>query len=320
MRKFLLFLILAMTVIGNDNYAIQVLSVKDKTSITPEFMQKVNEVSMPSQGLQCKNGSYKIYYGGIKTHKAATMILPYIREKISKDAYVLKEKDVASSADTPSAIKKQIFAALVPKPKEVKPIAIQGNQDIRMRVDKAWIDNSKISQLRIAKAEELRMQNRRAKIQERAEELKRAEIEKVEILGPQESTAQVEVAKADSAKIQEVAVQSKVVKEEIKTPQIAAMQPVNNKIADENIKIKREKILTADEIAVRINSVIENEKVKAAKVKTLIREEIAMQVEEERKKKIETQLEKAAKKARREKEIAQAIAFYSNSPYHKFSN
>lgn len=132
MRNFLLFLVLATTLVANDKYAIQVLSVKNKASISEDFLGRVNKVSMPSRGMKGQNGYYKVYYGGIKTYKSAALILPYIQANVSADAFILKEKEVALSAH-----KEQTMYLAAKKPK-IEKVEIVGSQSKIAKAKENW--------------------------------------------------------------------------------------------------------------------------------------------------------------------------------------
>jgi hypothetical protein len=68
--------------------AIQVLSVKEKRSITPEFMGKVSAMRM-GQTVKYIDGEYKVLVGDFKNKEEASSHLPEVREKVSKDAFVI---------------------------------------------------------------------------------------------------------------------------------------------------------------------------------------------------------------------------------------
>lgn len=182
MRNFLLFLVLATTLVANDNYAIQVLSAKDKNSITSGFMAKVNAVSMPSRGVKGKDGYYKVYYGGIKTYMSAAVVLPYIRDNVSGDAFILKEKDVSTSVH-----KRQVLASAKKKPMPTK-VKIPAKMKIHAKMQKRAIRpvfkgipaNAKSKMT----AKQVEVAEAKSKIRSKKSEMAKAKIEAIEILGP----------------------------------------------------------------------------------------------------------------------------------------
>jgi hypothetical protein len=68
--------------------AIQVLSVKEKRSITPEFMGKVSAMRM-GQTVKYIDGEYKVLVGDFQNKEEASSHLPEVREKVSRDAFVI---------------------------------------------------------------------------------------------------------------------------------------------------------------------------------------------------------------------------------------
>lgn len=210
MRIFSLFLILAATLVANDKYAIQVLSVKNKASISEDFMAKVNKISMPSRGMQGENGYYKVFYGGIKTYQSAALILPYIRANVSEDAFILKEKEVAFSAyKEPSAksmaIKPEIEKVTIVGPQE--KIAAKENwrfQKLKIKpaksdmVQAAKMAKSTQSESSPVKKHSVKKQATDAKVAKTAvattsqtkAKVKNSEVEKVELVGPQDMPMQ----------------------------------------------------------------------------------------------------------------------------------
>lgn len=68
-------------------YSIQVLSVKDKRSITDLFMSKLKSVNM-SHMQKYIDGQYKVLIGNFDTYKAASSRLPLVREKVNTEAFV----------------------------------------------------------------------------------------------------------------------------------------------------------------------------------------------------------------------------------------
>jgi hypothetical protein len=67
--------------------AIQVLSVKEKRSITSEFMGKVSAMRM-GQTVKYIDGEYKVFVGDFQSKEEASFQLPEVQEKVSKDAFV----------------------------------------------------------------------------------------------------------------------------------------------------------------------------------------------------------------------------------------
>ena len=92
MRNLLLFLTLSLFVYAEDRYCIEVLSTEDKKAVTKEFMDKVGTMSLP-HSLKYSEGKYKVFMGDFKTREAAETVLPEVREKINKDAFVSVAKE-----------------------------------------------------------------------------------------------------------------------------------------------------------------------------------------------------------------------------------
>ncbi len=68
-------------------YSIQVLSVKDKRSITDLFMHKLKSVNMSHMQKRI-DGQYKVLIGDFHTYKAAASTLPLVREKVNTEAFI----------------------------------------------------------------------------------------------------------------------------------------------------------------------------------------------------------------------------------------
>ena len=87
--RFFLCLMLFIPLLNADmKCAIQVLSVKEKRSITPEFMGKVSAMRM-GQTVKYIDGEYKVLVGDFQNKEEASSHLPEVREKVSKDAFVI---------------------------------------------------------------------------------------------------------------------------------------------------------------------------------------------------------------------------------------
>ena len=87
MRIFLWLILLIPLLNADVKCTIQVLSVKEKASITPEFMAKVNAMRM-GQRVKYSDGEYKVLIGDFPTKAEASSHLSEVREKVSKDAFV----------------------------------------------------------------------------------------------------------------------------------------------------------------------------------------------------------------------------------------
>lgn len=210
MRNFLLFFILATTLVANDKYAIQVLSVKNKASISEDFMRKVNKVSMPSRGMKGESGYYKVFYGGIKTYKSAALILPYIQANVSRDAFILKENKVVSTAHRESS------ESTSTKPK-IEKVTIAGPQDKLIKAKEKWrFQKLKINKAQVAKnptptktqAAMARSKTAGTKVAKSKQvalepkaKVKKATVQKVEILEPQDMPMQANQSMMDEMDI-----------------------------------------------------------------------------------------------------------------------
>jgi hypothetical protein len=87
MRFFLYFTMLAVLLNADVAYVVQVLSVKDKNALTPEFMAKLKQVEIPHK-VKYIDGEYKVFMGNFQTEKEAAFCLAEIQEKVSDDAFV----------------------------------------------------------------------------------------------------------------------------------------------------------------------------------------------------------------------------------------
>ena len=87
MRIFLWLMLLIPLLNADVKCTIQVLSVKEKASITPEFMAKVSAMQM-EKTIKYIDGKYKVFIGDFKTKDEASSHLSAVREKVSQDAFV----------------------------------------------------------------------------------------------------------------------------------------------------------------------------------------------------------------------------------------
>ncbi len=87
MRIFLWLLMLTLLANADMKYVVQVLSVKDKEAITPEFMAKLSQVEMPHK-IKYMNREYKVFMGEFQTDQEAAFHLSEIQKKVSHDAFV----------------------------------------------------------------------------------------------------------------------------------------------------------------------------------------------------------------------------------------
>lgn len=112
MRSVLLFLILTVFIQAEDRYCIEVLSVKDKASISQELMGKVTKMRMP-HSVKYIDGHYKVFLGKFETREAAKPVLDEVRKNISEEAIVTlyQEKKRASQLDPNAAMQQAILMA-----------------------------------------------------------------------------------------------------------------------------------------------------------------------------------------------------------------
>lgn len=87
MRFFLYFTMLAVLLNADVTYVVQVLSVKDKNALTPEFMSKLKQIEIPHK-VKYIDGEYKVFMGDFKTEQEAASRLPEIQEIVNPDAFV----------------------------------------------------------------------------------------------------------------------------------------------------------------------------------------------------------------------------------------
>lgn len=99
MRTFLwMVMLMSVSYAAPQTYSIQVLSVDDKASVTQAFLDKINATGM-SYTQKSIDGELRIYMGEFPDKKTATSVLPEVREKVSKDAFICEtEGAVALSA------------------------------------------------------------------------------------------------------------------------------------------------------------------------------------------------------------------------------
>ena len=87
MRIFLWIVLFAVLSNADTRYAVQVLSVKEKKALTPEFMEKLKQFDIPHT-VKYANREYKVLLGEFPTEEEAASRLSEIREKVSPDAFV----------------------------------------------------------------------------------------------------------------------------------------------------------------------------------------------------------------------------------------
>ena len=133
MRIFLWFFMLTILANADMKYVVQVLSVKDKKAITPEFMAKLSQVGMPHK-IKYMNREYKVFIGEFQTDEEATSHLPKIQKKVSQDAFVttievrtglkaeakMQQMMVLAQAKLLQASKTEVSAGDADKPVETK--------------------------------------------------------------------------------------------------------------------------------------------------------------------------------------------------------
>jgi len=90
MLRFLSILILTSVLSATElRYTIQVLSVKDKDSISDAFMAKVKGSSMPFTQNRVK-GRYKVFLGEFRSYESAALSLASVRKKVEKSAFITR--------------------------------------------------------------------------------------------------------------------------------------------------------------------------------------------------------------------------------------
>jgi len=133
MRIFLCLMLLMPMLNADMKCAIQVLSVKEKRSITSEFMGKVSAMRM-GQTVKYIDGEYKVFVGDFQSKEEASSHLPEVQEKVSKDAFVamimreprlkaeakMQQMMVLAQAKLLQASKQETPAHAPDKPVEVK--------------------------------------------------------------------------------------------------------------------------------------------------------------------------------------------------------
>ncbi len=87
MRIFLCLLLFIPLLNADMKCAIQVLNVKEKRSITPEFMAKVRAMQM-KHTVKYIDGTYKVFLGDFQSKAEASSHLSQVRQKVSQDAFV----------------------------------------------------------------------------------------------------------------------------------------------------------------------------------------------------------------------------------------
>ena len=92
MRNFLWLILLAPLLWAEARYSIQVLSVKKKSSITEEFMQRVKKISLPYTQKHI-DGYHKVFIGEFQTRAAAASVLAKVRESVQANAFITVERE-----------------------------------------------------------------------------------------------------------------------------------------------------------------------------------------------------------------------------------
>ncbi|PHR56550.1 MAG: hypothetical protein COA44_08045 [Arcobacter sp.] len=87
MKYFLIIITFALSIFASNEYAIEVISVEQNTSITDEFMQKITETGLSYVEDEIE-GEKRVYLGKFKTQEEAALALVDVREKVSIDAFV----------------------------------------------------------------------------------------------------------------------------------------------------------------------------------------------------------------------------------------
>ena len=112
MRILFLSLLLALFLQAEERYCIEVLSTKEKATITPELMEKVTKMRMP-HSVKFIDGQYKVFLGKFDTREAAKPVLDEVRKSISEDAVIsiYQEKRRASQLDPKAAMQQAMLMA-----------------------------------------------------------------------------------------------------------------------------------------------------------------------------------------------------------------
>ena len=76
-----------MALFAQERFSIEVICVKDKSSISDAFMQKVNETDLPFTTHHVQD-KYHVIVGDFVSIEEAKATLPKIQEQVSKDAFV----------------------------------------------------------------------------------------------------------------------------------------------------------------------------------------------------------------------------------------
>ena len=120
-------------------YAIQVLNVQDKEAITPAFVSKAKAVPMLYRKKYI-DGRYKVFLGEFNSHEEATSQLALVREKVQKDAFVVRMEDefildpkqkmqqamVMAQARTLEKMKKPEIKIMSKELETVEPVKVSG--------------------------------------------------------------------------------------------------------------------------------------------------------------------------------------------------
>lgn len=91
MKYFVFILAFSLSLLAQEKYTIEVLSMEHNASISPEFMTKVHKHGLPYVKKDV-DGELKVYIGEYKSKEAAESALKEIQSKISKDAFVCESK------------------------------------------------------------------------------------------------------------------------------------------------------------------------------------------------------------------------------------
>ena len=98
MRIFLLFFLILSFAKAQDDYNIQVLSVKNKSSITDEFIAKIKKSKMTYKTVEV-DGWRKVKVGSFKDYKGAKKRLKLTKKCIAKDAFVSRNQTIIAKIE-----------------------------------------------------------------------------------------------------------------------------------------------------------------------------------------------------------------------------
>ncbi len=84
----MILLAMALSLVAQDKLSIQVLSTEDNSSITAEFLQKIEKMQLPYQ-IRQGEGRYRVLVGEFDDYDTAVQCLEDVKQKVTSKAFVV---------------------------------------------------------------------------------------------------------------------------------------------------------------------------------------------------------------------------------------